>query len=85
MDINNLGKIAGDSQQLEALPEIWNDVKGKDWHGFYERIEGAKAQGKGDPHHLDQLKSAGQEAQANGQPFPDSLSEFSGIIGRHLH
>ena len=85
IDFGEIGKFASHhAKELEALPKLWQDVKGKDWQDFQERIQTARTQDEAAPEHLQQVEQAGRQAANQGETFPDSLPGLMKTISEHL-
>lgn len=83
-DFGNLGGLADKAKELSALPQMWEDVKGKDWQSFHERILTARERQEAGPYQLEQVEHASLEAEANGKEFPDSLPGLMNTLKDHM-
>ena len=83
-DFSNLGGLADKAKDMSALPKMWEDVKGKDWQSFHERILTARERGEAEPEQLEKVEHAGLEAESSGKQFPDSLPGLMDTLKDHM-
>ncbi len=84
LDLGSIGDMAGKAKDMAAVPKLWEDVKGKDWEDFHERIQTARDQHEAEPEQLDQVEQASHHAQYSGKEFPDSLPGLMNTLKDHM-